>query len=53
MAANRSLPGVTIITRAQWGANESLRYSTLSKTQRDKISQQQADAQLQLLRDSQ
>ncbi|MCX6822972.1 MAG: N-acetylmuramoyl-L-alanine amidase [candidate division SR1 bacterium] len=53
MAADRSLPGITIITRAQWGANESLRYSTLSKTQRDKISQQQADTQLQLLRDSQ
>jgi hypothetical protein len=47
------LPGITIISRAQWGANESLRYSNLSKTDRDKISQQKKDEQLQLLRDSQ
>lgn len=53
LAADRDLPGITIISRAQWGANESLRYSNLSKTERDKISQQNKDAQLQLLRDSQ
>lgn len=52
-AADWNLPGITIITRAQWWANESIRYSTLSKTERDKISQQNKDAQMQLLRDSQ
>lgn len=53
LAADWNLPGVTIISRAQWGANESLRYSNLSKTDRDKISQQKKDEQLQLMRDSQ
>jgi len=52
LAADRSLPGITIISRAQWWANESLRYSNLSKTERDKISQKQQDAQLELLRES-
>ncbi len=53
LAADWNLPGITIISRAQWWANEALRYSNLSKTERDKISQQQKDEQLQLLRDSQ
>ncbi|MCX6824708.1 MAG: N-acetylmuramoyl-L-alanine amidase [candidate division SR1 bacterium] len=42
-AASWNLPGVTIITRAQWGANESLRYATQSKSQRDAIRQLQLD----------
>ncbi|MCX6824220.1 MAG: peptidoglycan recognition family protein [candidate division SR1 bacterium] len=42
-AAAWNLPGVTIITRAQWGANESWRYSTQSKTDRDAERQQQLD----------
>lgn len=52
LAADRSLPGVTIISRAQRWADESLRYSTLSKTERDKIDQQQKDEEMQLLRDT-
>lgn len=34
-AYSRNLPGVNIISRAQWGANESWRYATESKTERD------------------
>ena len=44
-AAPWNLPGVTIITRAQWGANESWRYSSTSKTQRDALRQQQTDTE--------
>ena len=42
-AASWNLPGVTIITRAQWWANESLRYTTQSKSQRDAARQLQLD----------
>jgi len=42
-AASWNLPGVTIITRAQWWANESWRYSNQSKTDRDAARQQQLD----------
>ncbi len=42
-AAAWNLPGVTIVTRAQWWANESWRYSTASKTDRDAQRQQQLD----------
>lgn len=38
-----SLPGVTIITRAQWWANETWRYAKESKTERDAQRQQQLD----------
>jgi len=48
-AASRSLPWVTIITRAQWWANEAWRYTTTSKTQRDKVRQQQKEAELNQL----
>lgn len=44
-AASWSLPGVNIITRAQWGANESWRYSPTSKTERDAVRQQQMDTE--------
>ncbi len=44
-AASRNLPGVTIVTRAQWWANESRRYSPTSKTERNAILQQQTDAE--------
>ncbi len=36
-AAARRLPGINIITRAQWWADESLRYSNASKTERDRL----------------
>ncbi len=42
-AAAWSLPGVKIITRAQWWANETWRYSTTSKTERDALRQQEAE----------
>ncbi|MFA6256425.1 MAG: N-acetylmuramoyl-L-alanine amidase [Candidatus Absconditabacterales bacterium] len=48
-AASWNLPGVTIVTRAQWGANESWRYATKSKTDRDAINQQKKDAELNQL----
>lgn len=44
-AASWNLPGVKIITRAQWWANESWRYSATSKTQRDFLRQQEMDAE--------
>ncbi|HMS91065.1 MAG TPA: N-acetylmuramoyl-L-alanine amidase, partial [Candidatus Absconditabacterales bacterium] len=44
-AASWNLPGIKIITRAQWGANESWRYSTTSKTERDFLRQQEMDAE--------
>ena len=44
-AAAWSLPGVTIVTRTQWWANESWRYSTLSKTERDALRQQETDTE--------
>jgi len=42
-AASWNLPGITIVTRAQWWANETWRYSPTSKTERDAINQQQTD----------
>lgn len=42
-AASWNLPGVKIITRAQWWANESWRYSATSKTERDFLRQQEMD----------
>lgn len=42
-AAAWNLPGVTIVTRAQWWANETWRYATESKTERDAQRQQQLD----------
>lgn len=48
-AAAWNLPGVSIITRAQWWANENWRYTTTSKTERDAIRQQQKDAELNQL----
>ena len=51
-AADWNLPGVTIISRAQRGANESLRYSTLPKSKRDQILQQQKTTELQMLENS-
>lgn len=48
-AASWSLPWVTIITRAQWWANENWRYTTTSKTERDALRQQQKNAELNQL----
>jgi len=48
-AAAWNLPGVTIVTRAQWWANESWRYSTQSKTERDALRQQQVDTETEQL----
>jgi len=48
-AAAWRLPWVTIVTRAQWWANESRRYSTMSKTQRDKIRAEQREAEMNQL----
>ena len=44
-AAAWNLSGVTIITRAQWWANESWRYSTTSKSERDALRQLQIDSE--------
>ncbi|EKD24860.1 MAG: N-acetylmuramoyl-L-alanine amidase family 2 [uncultured bacterium (gcode 4)] len=44
-AAWWNLPGVTIITRAQWWADETLRYTDKSKTERDALRQQQKDTE--------
>lgn len=51
-AAAWNLPGVTIVTRAQWWANESWRYTTTSKTERDTVRQQQKDAEMNQLMES-
>jgi len=48
-AAAWNLPGVTVVTRAQWGANESWRYSSQSKTERDALRQQQLDTEMNQL----
>lgn len=48
-AASRSLPGISIITRAQRWADESWRYTDTSKTERDAIRQEQLDAELSQL----
>lgn len=48
-AASWRLPWVTIITRSQWWANESRRYSSTSKTQRDKLLKEQKEAQMNQL----
>lgn len=42
-ASSWNLPGVTIISRAQRGANESLRYSDKPKSERDALRQQERD----------
>lgn len=42
-AASWNLPGVSIVGRAQWWANETWRYTSLSKTERDKLRKQQAE----------
>jgi len=44
-AATWNLPGVPIVTRAQWGANENWRYSPTSKTERDILRQEQTDGE--------
>lgn len=44
-ATSWNLPGVNVITRVQWGANESWRYSSTSKTERDALRQQETDAE--------
>ena len=52
-AGSWDLPGVTIITRTQWGADESLRYSDTSKTERDALRQKKRDVELnQLMKDN-
>ena len=51
-ASDRNLPGVTIISRAQWWANESLRYSTLPASKVNAILKAQQDAQIQQLQSS-
>lgn len=48
-AYSRNLPGVTIITRAQWGANESWRYASESKTERDAIRAAKEEAEMDKL----
>ncbi len=48
-AASWSLPGVTIITRAQRWANEAWRYASQSKTERDALRAQQNEIELNQL----
>lgn len=48
-AAAWNLPGVNIITRDQRWANESWRYSTTSKTERDAIRAEQKEAEMNQL----
>jgi len=47
-AASWNLPWVTIVTRAQWWANEHRRYSTTSKTERDALREQETEETEQL-----
>ena len=42
-AAAWNLPGVKIISRAEWWANEAWRYSTTSKTERDILREQASE----------
>lgn len=48
-AAPWNLPGISLVSRAQWWANEAWRYSTTSKTQRDATRQKQNEAKLNTL----
>lgn len=48
-AETRNLPGVKIVTRAQWWANEAWRYATTSKTERDALRAEQKEAQMKQL----
>ncbi len=48
-AAVWNLSGVKIIPRAQWWANETRRYAPESKIERDKVRQQQKEAELNQL----
>lgn len=48
-AASWNLPGVNVISRQQRWANEALRYSTQSKTDRDAIRTEQKEAQMNQL----
>lgn len=50
--ASWKLPGISIITRAQWWANETWRYASTSKTDRDALRAEQQDAQMQQLLDT-
>lgn len=45
-AASWNLPGVTIVSRADWWANESWRYTTTSKTERDIIREQESEGEI-------
>ncbi len=47
-----NLPGVQIISREQWWANETRRYSSTSKTQRDALREQQKDTESNELSES-
>lgn len=51
-AADRNLPWITIIPRSQRWANEALRYSSMSKTERDKINAQKNEIKMNELRES-
>lgn len=44
-----NLPGVKIISRTEWGANEAWRYSTQSKSDRDAIRAEQKEAEMNQL----
>lgn len=48
-AASWKLPGIQIVTRAQWWANENWRYATTSKTDRDALRAQQQEAEMNQL----
>ena len=51
-AADWSLPGITIVTRAQRGADESIRYTKSSYAARKAALKKKSDAELQELEDS-
>lgn len=51
-ATNRNLPGITIINRAQWWADDSIRYSDMSKTDRDNINAIKSEEEMNKLKET-
>ncbi|HRU50223.1 MAG TPA: N-acetylmuramoyl-L-alanine amidase, partial [Candidatus Absconditabacterales bacterium] len=48
----RNLPGIKIITRDQRGANEALRYSDMSRTERSKVNAEKNEQKMNELRET-
>lgn len=51
-AADWSLPGITIVTRAQWWADEAIRFTNTPYAQRKAIQKQKTEEELQELKES-